>query len=58
MVQWCKKFMIFLSLFIYFEGESGGGAERESKRENPKQVPSCQHRADVGLEPTNCEIMT
>ena len=35
--------------FIYFERDrdrvSGRGAERERKRDNPKQTPYCQHRA-------------
>ena len=41
--------LIFLTLFIYFERDrnnaSGAGAEREGERENPKQIPHCQHRA-------------
>ena len=39
-------YFLFLSLFIYFERDrnsvSGGGAEREEKKENPKQALHCQ----------------
>ena len=40
----------FLSLFIYFDRESRGGAEREREREreSPKQAPCCQCRAQRG----------
>ena len=47
--------------FIYLETESvsRGEAETERKRE---RIPSILHTVstepDVGLEPTNCEIMT
>ena len=42
--------------FIYFEREHEqvGEGQRERKRENPKEA---LHR-DMGLESTNCEIMT
>ena len=35
-VNWCEENFnfIFLSLFIYFEKETGGGAEREGDRES------------------------
>ena len=44
-----ERYHFFLGLFIYFEKESvsGGVAEREEK-ENPKQAPRCQHRAQHG----------
>ena len=55
-------------MFIYFwERERhthrvwAGEGQRETGRHriwSGLQAPSCQHRADVGLEPTNCEIMT
>ena len=46
-------FNIFLSLFIL--RERGG----EGQRENPKQALYCHSaESDVGLEPTNHEIMT
>ena len=47
-------------LFILRERERGRewGRVRERERENPKQAPCCQHRPDVGLEPTNQEIRT
>ena len=50
-----------------FEGERGrqsmsrGGAERERETQNLKQAPGSKLSAqspDVGLELTNCEIMT
>ena len=48
-------------LFFYFEraSTSRGGAkgERERERENSKQDPPCQHRADPSLNVTNQEIM-
>ena len=40
---------------------SRGGAERERKAQNPKQAPGSELfsiEPDVGLEPTDCEIMT
>ena len=41
---------------------SDGGAERqgerERERENPKQTPQISEKPDMGLEPTNREIMT
>ena len=60
-------FFLFLKIFlkfIYFErgSISGGGAEREKKRErkNPKQAlhRQCEARHDTGLEPINREIVT
>ena len=51
----------FLSKFIYFwekESTSGGGAEKEGEREDPKQALHCQTEPDEGLEPMNCEITT
>ena len=35
-----------------------GEGQEERERENPKQAPGCQHRAQHGLKPTNHEIMT
>ena len=35
---------------------SGGRGKREG--ESPKQVLRCQHEPKVGLDLTNCEIMT
>ena len=37
-----------------------GQKERERETQNPKQAPGSELSAepDVGLEPTNCEIMT
>ena len=55
---------IFLSLFIFErqrESVSKGGAERERETPNPKQAPGFEVSAQepaMGLEPTNCEIMT
>ena len=39
---------------------NGGGAERERETQNRKQAPGSELSAqpDVGLELTNCEIMT
>ena len=58
--------LFFFNLLLYFERQienarksmRGGGAERE-ERENPKQALSAiSEEPDVGLEPTNPEIMT
>ena len=42
------------SLFTYFERDRDsmiwGGAEIEGERENPKQVPHCQHRGQRGAQ--------
>ena len=35
-----------------------GEGQRERETQNPKQFPGSEHRADTGLELTNCEIMT
>ena len=45
-----KRFFFFLSLFILRESESvsGGGAEREGKRENPKWGLHCPCGARCG----------
>ena len=57
------SFYCFYFKFIYFEreGMSRGGAERERERErerkNHKQAPNSTE-LDVGLELTNCDIMT
>ena len=44
--------LFLLSLFIYLERNrdnmSGGGTEKEGEREDPKQAPRCQHRAQCG----------
>ena len=58
--------IFFYSLFIYFERErvresvcvhvNRGGTER-GERENPKQAPCCQCRANVRLSLMNREIM-
>ena len=49
-------------MFIYFERENALVGERQSRKEkeNPKQVLCCQTgtEPDMGLDPTNCEIMT
>ena len=37
-----RSFLLFLSLFIYFERESEQGKGREREGENPKQAPHCQ----------------
>ena len=50
-------------MFIYFEREgmcrcmSREGAEREGER-IPSRFPAVSLELDLGLEPTNCEIMT
>ena len=36
---------------------SGGVAEREGERENPKQALAISTEPDMGLELMNCEIM-
>ena len=45
-------FFFFFFKFIYFErGREGeDGAEREGERENPRQVPCCQHGAQYGAQ--------
>ena len=45
----------FQSLFIYFEGRKGREIGRERIRSRPRTVST---EPDVGLEPTNHEIMT
>ena len=50
-------FFFFKFMYLFWERAGRGGAEKEGKRGNPKQALHCQHSI-VGLEPTNCEIMT
>ena len=52
-------------MFIYFwrrerQSVSGGGAEREGDTESEagSRLWAVSIEPDVGLEPTNCEIMT
>ena len=54
-----RKVNSFFNIY-YFEREykQGRGAERERERENPKQDPHRQAESNMGLEITNCEIMT
>ena len=41
------------------DSTSGGGAEREGdKIQSRLQAPAVSTEPDVGLEPTNCEIVT
>ena len=41
------------------EHEQGQGRERGRHRIGSRlQALSCQHKADAGLKPMNCEIMT
>ena len=59
---------IFFNVYLFLGGRerqsmSGGGAERVGDTESAKQAPGPRLRAvsagpDVGLELTNCEIMT
>ena len=49
--------------YVYFErgNVSRGGAEREGERERariPSRLCTVSTEPDIGLEPTNCEIMT
>ena len=55
--------LCFFFMFIYLlrerEKEQGRGRERGRHRIGSRlQAPSRQHRADMGLEPTDREIMT
>ena len=53
--------MHFLSLLIYFERErkSRGGAERKGERERiPRRLYAVSAEPNMGLNLTNCEIMT
>ena len=59
------RVFIYLFLKIYFEREredvhtSGRGAEREGGREKiPSRLRTVSIKPDVGLKPTNREIMT
>ena len=53
----CYQFFYF-SVYLFLRGE-GGQTEREEGRENPKQAQRCQRRApNMGLEHTNCEMVT
>ena len=47
----------FQILFIYFEREREQKAQRESERES-QAASALSTEPNVGLEPTNCEIMT
>ena len=55
-----RQQFFFKCIFIYFEGEIESHQERgrERGRENLRQVPHCPRRANLGLELTNCEVMT
>ena len=61
--NWFFFLNFFLSLFILKDREtehlSGGGAERERERQRiPSRVYAAGTESDVGLELTNCEILT
>ena len=49
-------------MFIYFlreiESMSGGGAETQNLKQAPGSEKAVSTEPDMGLEPTNCEIMT
>ena len=45
-------------MFIYFEREREEGRDRERGKENLKQVSAVDAEPDMGLNTTNCEIMT
>ena len=51
---------IFFNVYLFREREREKVEEgrRERERENPKQAPTLSAEPDLGLEPTNCEIMT
>ena len=49
--------LFFNLVFIYFERKSRGEAEREGDR-IPSRLCTSGTEPDVGLEPTNCEIVT
>ena len=53
----CLQIFFNVYLFILKVRASGGGAGREGDR-IPKQAPSCQRRADAGLELANRGIVT
>ena len=65
-VDYFKLLITFLSLLIYFEAEkerksmstSGEGAEREGERESQAGSTLVNTEPNMGLSPTNCEIMT
>ena len=44
-------------MFIYFEREHEQGRGREQER-IPSRLHTISAEPDVGLEPTNCKIMT
>ena len=58
-VQTLSLLFFFLGLCIYFDRGSRGGAEREGERESQAEnLCTVSAEPSVGLELTNCEIMT
>ena len=69
-IFFCFFFKIFLNVYLFLrerdrererererERIQVGDGQRKRGRQNPKQAPHCAE-PDVGLELTNCEIMT
>ena len=58
-------FLGFFNVYLFFrererQSVSGGGAEREEETESEagSRLSAVSTEPDVGLEPTDCEIMT
>ena len=54
------KFIYFLTIFkcLFILREKARAEKGQRRRENPKQAPHICMEPHMGLEPTNCEIMT
>ena len=66
-VSYCYSFVVVVVVYVFIlkgreheECTSEGGAEREGDRESQagSRLQAVSMEPDVGLEPTNCEIMT
>ena len=56
-----NRLFVFLCLFFYFERERAQAEERQRERGReriPSRLCTVSTESDVGLELTNCEIMT
>ena len=48
MMIWTESLVFNVCLFIYLESTQAGEEQREREKENPKQTPFCQCRAQLG----------
>ena len=50
--------MFYLFILRHSSSGAGGGAEEGGRQRIPSRLCTASMEPDVGLKPTNCEIMT